>query len=142
MFGGMTRIAYVLWMTAILSAHGNSQAASTSDSEAHCTEITHLDFAQLQDAPTEILDASWVQSGKEPAGYCQVSGYVSPTRRPRGEDPEGRSAGGSRTGTSYNVSARFFDRRVLSTLYPYPTETRYSGHGDPHNASSFVAEVR
>src|SRR6266581_8654123 len=55
--------------------HSSSTAAAT---KADCTALLNADFDRLQDAPTQVTAAKFVESTAGTASYCQVEGYVVP----------------------------------------------------------------
>jgi hypothetical protein len=46
--------------------------------EVHCTSLTHIDFADTMDAPTQITEASAEPASDQSPAYCRVRGYVAP----------------------------------------------------------------
>jgi feruloyl esterase len=61
------------------SADQTNTPPSVSDAAvANCKALETADFSDLQDAPTQIVKATFVDAnGKDPA-YCLVTGYVAP----------------------------------------------------------------
>lgn len=45
---------------------------------AQCNAFNTADFSSLQDAPTQITAAQWVEAKETLPAYCQVQGYVAP----------------------------------------------------------------
>jgi hypothetical protein len=64
---------------------GASQAVETSSTAAptnqSCLSMKSADFARVEDAPAQILDAVVVQADGPTPSYCRVQGYVMPQVR-------------------------------------------------------------
>jgi feruloyl esterase len=74
----VNRRASLVVLAATLAAFGTAHAETASDPVARCTAIGKTDFSRLEDAPTQITATSFVALSNATAGYCQVSGYVTP----------------------------------------------------------------
>lgn len=59
-------------------AHATEQWTSAEQSGSQCSALTKADFYNIQDAPTQILEAGLVTPGKSNVPYCLVAGYVAP----------------------------------------------------------------
>jgi len=52
---------------------------STPDvSESRCNALASTNFSNIQDAPTQVLEAKLIAASGDAAAFCQVQGYVMP----------------------------------------------------------------
>jgi hypothetical protein len=58
---------------------GLATADPVKDAEIRCKELEKPDLSQVRDAPTQIIEARMVGSTSDTPGYCQATGYVSPS---------------------------------------------------------------
>jgi hypothetical protein len=77
--------AFVLAASALFwgaRAYGEEQAitgsAVVSELAKNCIALARADFSGLQDAPTQITEASLVNASVPIPEYCKVTGYVAP----------------------------------------------------------------
>jgi feruloyl esterase len=75
--------AALFWVALILATPGAlaraiQQASAASEPEAQCRALLSRDFSQVEDAPTEVLAASYQPSAGRTPAYCRVEGYVAP----------------------------------------------------------------
>jgi hypothetical protein len=69
---------FVLLGAIALSLHLNSGHAQ-ADPAARCKALGSVDFSQIPDAPTQLMETEQVSPGSATSDYCQVSGYVAPS---------------------------------------------------------------
>lgn len=55
-----------------------AQADTGNDASTQCEALKNVDFSQLQDAPTQITEAEWVEASDDLQAYCRARGYVTP----------------------------------------------------------------
>jgi hypothetical protein len=58
--------------------HGYAEDTTTAGGPARCTALLSASFADVQDAPTQITRARWVQATQEVPAYCDARGYITP----------------------------------------------------------------
>lgn len=74
-------LAFVVALTRVSFAGtgGVGEGISTSHSGVQsCQAINSTDFTRLEDAPTQILEATVVEATASTPSYCRVRGYVAP----------------------------------------------------------------
>src|SRR5688572_14267794 len=73
-------LTLALIVAALLGPHAvHAQATANTTPSERCTSLSRTDFSQVQDAPTQILKSRIEAAAGAELGYCEVSGYVTPT---------------------------------------------------------------
>src|SRR5580700_9761091 len=65
--------------TVSAEAQESTPATATGSSAAQCKALEHADFTGIPDAPTQLIQAKFVEATRDLPGYCAVQGYVAPT---------------------------------------------------------------
>src|ERR1700689_4094542 len=61
-----------------VSANPNAINVVSGQASARCAALANISFAQVQDAPTQILAAKLLEAHDDSPARCQVQGYVAP----------------------------------------------------------------
>jgi Tannase and feruloyl esterase len=62
-----------------LGSHcARSQSVAMADAPQKCTALANVDFAGIDDAPTQLSVADSTPGGDGAPAYCHVKGYVAP----------------------------------------------------------------
>jgi Tannase and feruloyl esterase len=76
--GGLL-IAKIISLSIVLGPHGSwATEVNLNTTVPQCTVLGTADFASIQDAPTQVTSARFVEASSGVPAYCQVRGYVSP----------------------------------------------------------------
>lgn len=71
-------IALITLAAASAYAADSATSGRLDDPVNRCHALTSADLSDLQDAPTKITQARWVEAQGDDPAYCEVQGYVSP----------------------------------------------------------------
>lgn len=76
-----TTIAVIVIASHSVSAGAQESAAATDtqSSAAQCKALERADFTGIPDAPTQLIQAKFVEAAQDMPAYCDVKGYVEPT---------------------------------------------------------------
>lgn len=55
-----------------------AQTQPANDSSARCTALGATDFSQIQDAPTQVMEAKLIEAKDGLPAHCAAQGYVTP----------------------------------------------------------------
>src|SRR5688572_29034615 len=73
-------VSIAVFLSCSVHVHANTRSADADQVAAErCTAIRSADLSMLQDAPTQIIETKLVTRSDAAPGYCEVSGYVSPS---------------------------------------------------------------
>jgi hypothetical protein len=65
-------------LAALSSISGRSEGRAANDGESRCSALASIDFSDVVDAPTRIVEVKSVDQDGDLPNSCQVSGYVAP----------------------------------------------------------------
>ncbi|MFZ1904829.1 MAG: hypothetical protein WAU56_05500 [Steroidobacteraceae bacterium] len=60
-------------------AQETAAAIATQSSAAQCKALERADFTGIPDAPTQLIQAKFMEATNDMPAYCGVQGYVAPT---------------------------------------------------------------
>lgn len=75
----MMRLVLAAAIIVVALCGGASKLWAPSDDLMRCNGLADLDFGEIPDAPTQVIEAKTVHPKGDVPGYCQVSGYVAPS---------------------------------------------------------------